>query len=73
MNLHICIPRFVSMRTKAFLVKDIDPVILRRVLGKRSLHTDLNPERIDRYYTDSLPDPTSPEGLLRLMDTVEVL
>ena len=69
MNLYIsAFQDLLSMRTKAFLVKDIDPVILRRLLGKRSLHTDLNPERIDRYYTDKVPDPTSPEGLLRLMD-----
>ena len=69
MNLYIsAFQDLLSMRTKAFLVKDIDPVILRRLLGKRSLHTDLNPERIDRYYTDKVPSPKSPDDLLRLMD-----
>ena len=36
----------MSMRTRAFLVKDIDPAILERLLGRRSLTTEMTNEQI---------------------------
>ena len=69
MNLYISsFEDLLTMRARAFLVKDIDPEILRRLLGRRSLQTDLDPERIDRYYFDKVGTPDSPEGLRRLME-----
>ena len=39
----------MSMKTRAFLVKDIDPEVLRRLLGTRSLATELSTEQLVRY------------------------
>ena len=58
----------LSMKTRAFLVKDIDPEILKRLLGNRSLATELSEEQIDEYYSSKVPRPTSSEGLLSLMN-----
>ena len=58
----------LSLRTRAYLIKDIDPEILRRLLGARSLATDLDRERLGQYYQDKVAVPTSAMGLLRLMD-----
>ena len=38
------------MKTRAFLVKDIDPEILKRLLGNRSLATELSKEQLGEYY-----------------------
>ena len=58
----------LSLRTRAYLIKDIDPEILRRLLGARSLATDLDRERLSQYYQDKVAVPDSAAGLLRLMD-----
>ena len=69
MNLYIsAFEDLLTMRARAFLVKDIDPEILRRLLGRRALQTDLDPERIDRYYSDKVRVPDSPDSLRRLME-----
>ncbi len=57
----------MSMKTRAFLVKDIDPEVLRRLLGTRSLATELTTEQLDRYYSDKAPVPSNPETLYELM------
>lgn len=57
----------MSMKTRAFLVKDIDPAILQRLLGTRSLATELSKEQLDTYYADKAPIPTDAKGLMRLM------
>ena len=58
----------LSLRTRAYLIKDIDPEILRRLLGARSLATDLDRQRLAQYYQDKVATPDSAAGLLRLMD-----
>ena len=40
----------MSMKTRAFLVKDIDPTILQRLLGTRSLATELSEKELNEYY-----------------------
>ena len=57
----------LSMKTRAFLVKDIDPEILRRLLGNRSLATELTDDQLQEYYSDKVPKPTSANELLDLM------
>tara|TARA_B100000683_G_scaffold77492_2_gene76661 strand:- start:3441 stop:8726 length:5286 start_codon:yes stop_codon:yes gene_type:complete len=57
----------LSMKTRAFLVKDIDPEILKRLLGNRSLATDLTEEQIDQYYSSKVPTPKSAGELLNIM------
>ncbi len=57
----------LSMKTRAFLVKDIDPEILKRLLGNRSLATELSEEQIDDYYSSKIPKPTNAAELLSLM------
>lgn len=57
----------MSMKTRAFLVKDIDPAILQRLLGTRSLATELSREQLDTFYADKAPVPTDAKGLMRLM------
>ncbi|MCH2647834.1 MAG: DEAD/DEAH box helicase, partial [Candidatus Poseidoniaceae archaeon] len=57
----------LSMKTRAFLVKDIDPEILKRLLGNRSLATELSDEQIDEYYSSKVPKPTNSTELLNLM------
>ena len=54
----------LSMKTRAFLVKDIDPEILKRLLGNRSLATELSEEQIDDYYSSKIPKPTNATELL---------
>ena len=58
----------LSLRTRAYLIKDVDPEILRRLLGARSLATDLDKSRLDEYYQSKVKIPTSANELLRLMD-----
>ena len=58
----------LSLRTRAYLIKDIDPEILRRLLGARSLATDLDKAKLATYYQDKVAVPSSATGLLRLMD-----
>jgi len=55
------------MKTRAFLVKDIDPSILQRLLGTRSLATELSSEQLGTYYADKAPVPTNAKELFRLM------
>ena len=57
----------LSMKTRAFLVKDIDPEILKRLLGNRSLATELTDEQLDDYYSGKVPKPTNASELLSLM------
>ena len=57
----------MSMKTRAFLVKDIDPEVLRRLMGTRSLATEMTSEQLHKYYSDKAPVPTSPESLFELM------
>ncbi len=57
----------MSMKTRAFLVKDIDPSILQRLLGTRSLATELSSEQLNTYYADKAPSPTNAKELFRLM------
>ena len=58
----------LSLRTRAYLIKDVDPEILRRLLGARSLATDLDKERIGEYYQSKVAVPNDALSLLRLMD-----
>ena len=58
----------LSMKTRAFLVKDIDPEILKRLLGNRSLATELTDEQLDQYYSNKVPKPTNADELLNLMN-----
>ena len=57
----------LSMKTRAFLVKDIDPEILRRLLGNRSLATEMTDEQLKEYYANKVPRPTNSTELLSLM------
>ena len=57
----------LSMKTRAFLVKDIDPEILRRLLGNRSLATEMTDEQLKEYYANKAPRPTNSTELLSLM------
>ena len=57
----------MSMKTRAFLVKDIDPEVLRRLMGTRSLATEMTAEQLNKYYSDKAPVPHSPETLYELM------
>jgi ATP-dependent Lhr-like helicase len=58
----------MSMRTRAFLVKDIDPAILERLLGRRSLATEMTEEQLAEHYANKIPVPTDADGLFRLME-----
>ena len=58
----------MSMRTRAFLVKDIDPAILERLLGRRSLATEMTSEQIEAYYASKVPIPKDADTLLALME-----
>ena len=58
----------LSLRTRAYLIKDVDPEILRRLLGARSLATDLDKSKISEYYMSKISEPRNANGLLRLMD-----
>ena len=58
----------LSLRTRAYLIKDVDPEILRRLLGARSLATDLDKEKIGEYYQSKVAVPNDALSLLRLMD-----
>ena len=58
----------LSLRTRAYLIKDVDPEILRRLLGARSLATDLDEARLWDYYQSKVMVPTNANELLRLMD-----
>ncbi|DAC61840.1 MAG TPA: hypothetical protein D7I02_04970, partial [Candidatus Poseidoniales archaeon] len=58
----------LSLRTRAYLIKDVDPEILRRLLGARSLATDLDKSKMADYYRSKISEPMNANGLLRLMD-----
>lgn len=58
----------LSMRTRAYLVKDIDPLVLQKLLGTRSLATEMEKEQLEDYYLNKVPVPTDSEGLLKLMN-----
>ena len=57
----------MSMKTRAFLVKDIDPTILQRLLGTRSLATELSEQELNEYYLNKAPIPNDSSELLNLM------
>ncbi len=57
----------MSMKTRAFLVKDIDPTILQRLLGTRSLATELSNDQLTAYYSNKAPVPSDARSLFRLM------
>ena len=57
----------MSMKTRAFLVKDIDPEVLRRLMGTRSLATEMTKEQLDKFYSDKAPVPHSIELPYELM------
>lgn len=58
----------LAMRARAFFIKDIDPHILRRLLGQRSLATELDAEQLQEHYARKVPVPEDAEGLLALME-----
>ena len=58
----------LSLRTRAYLIKDVDPEILRRLLGARSLATELDKEKLSQYYHSKVSVPKNANELLRLMD-----
>ncbi|MBT4408107.1 MAG: hypothetical protein HOC79_09585, partial [Euryarchaeota archaeon] len=58
----------LSMRTRAYLVKDIDPLVLQKLLGTRSLATEMKKEQLEEYYLSKVPVPTDSQGLLKLMN-----
>ena len=58
----------LSLRTRAYLIKDVDPEILRRLLGARSLATELDEGKLGEYYQSKVSTPSSANELLRLMD-----
>ena len=69
MNLYMsAFEDLLALRTRAYLIKDIDPEILRRLLGRRALATDLDSKGVDQYYHDKLAVPEDADGLLKLMD-----
>jgi ATP-dependent Lhr-like helicase len=69
MNLYMAaFEDLLSMRTRAYLVKDIDPEILRRLLGGRSRATDLDDDALNQYFQNKAKIPDDAEGLLRLME-----
>ena len=51
----------LSLRTRAYLIKDVDPEILRRLLGARSLATELDRESLDSYYQSKVQVPKDAE------------
>jgi len=69
MNLYMsAFEDLLSMRTRAYLIKDIDPEILRRLLGQRALATDLDESQVNGYYADKVAIPKDAESLLQLME-----
>ncbi|MDP6889325.1 MAG: DEAD/DEAH box helicase [Candidatus Thalassarchaeaceae archaeon] len=69
MNLYMAaFEDLLSMRTRAYLVKDIDPEILKRLLGGRSRATDLDEASLDEYFQAKAKLPEDADGLLRLME-----
>ena len=65
MNLYMAaFEDILSMRTRAYLVKDIDPEILKRLLGGRSRGTDLDAEALNLYFQNKAKIPEGPDGLL---------
>ena len=57
----------MAMKTRAFLVKDIDSAVLERLLGRRSLATELSKDELSKYYNDKAPVPKSANDLYKLM------
>tara|TARA_B100000315_G_scaffold250849_1_gene284462 strand:- start:2060 stop:7351 length:5292 start_codon:yes stop_codon:yes gene_type:complete len=69
MNLYMsAFEDLLSMRTRAYLIKDIDPEILRRLLGQRALATQLNEGQVNSYYEDKVSIPVDAKSLLDIMD-----
>ncbi len=69
MNLYMsAFEDLLSMRTRAYLIKDIDPEILRRLLGQRALATQLDEEQVNTYYDDKVAIPKDADSLLDLME-----
>ena len=57
----------LSMKTRAFLVKRHRPEILKRLLGNRSLATELSDEQLNDYYSNKVQNQQTPSELLNLM------
>ena len=57
----------LSMKTRAFLVKTLTQKYLKRLLGNRSLATELTDEQLNDYYSNKVPKPTNASELLSLM------
>ena len=69
MNLYMAaFEDLLSMRTRAYLVKDIDPEILKRLLGGRARATDLDAKSLEEYFQSKAKIPTNAEELLLLME-----
>ncbi len=69
MNLYMsAFEDLLSMRTRAYLIKDIDPEILRRLLGQRALATQLDDEQVSTYYGNKVSIPKDAESLLEVME-----
>ncbi len=69
MNLYMsAFEDLLSMRTRAYLIKDIDPEILRRLLGQRALATQLDEGQVNSYYEDKVTIPKDAESLLDVME-----
>ncbi|MBC8437674.1 MAG: hypothetical protein H8D82_00215, partial [Euryarchaeota archaeon] len=69
MNLYMsAFEDLLSMRTRAYLIKDIDPEILRRLLGQRALATELDVDQVKNYYDEKVSIPKNSETLLDLME-----
>ncbi len=69
MNLYMsAFEDLLSMRTRAYLIKDIDPEILRRMLGQRALQTQLDEGELISYYNAKVAPPKDADGLLELME-----
>ena len=58
----------LSMGTRAYLIKDIDPEVLRKLLGRRALATDLDIEEIKKFFEEKVPTPSNSDELLMLME-----
>ena len=58
----------LSMGTRAYLIKDMDTEVLRRLLGRKSLGTELDEKQLRDYYSSKVPIPEDAAGLLKLME-----
>jgi len=57
----------LAMRTRAYLIKDLDPEIVASLIGQRTMATELTEEQVRSYYEGKSPTPKDAQGLLMLM------